>query len=125
MYGLYGFFNKKFYGLYGFFFENCTDWPDFFWKCTDFCTDLFKKVLATLNIIILKEKSLQIYIILGFKADLLFQLLIVALSVSIFSLYSIKQNKKFADFMMFFRAFSKFYKNKKLLNTIFLNFNHS
>ena len=41
MYGLYGFKKKKLYGLYGFFFENCTD---FFWKCTD----LFKKVLATL-----------------------------------------------------------------------------
>ena len=38
------------YGLYGLFFENCTDCTDFFWKCTDFCTDGFKKVLATLNI---------------------------------------------------------------------------
>ena len=46
MYGLYGFKKKKLYGL---FFENCTD---FFWKCTDFCTDLFKKVLATLQFIL-------------------------------------------------------------------------
>ena len=29
-------------------FSNCTDCTDFFWKCKDFCTDLFKKVLATL-----------------------------------------------------------------------------
>ena len=41
------FIKKKLYGLYGLFFENCTD---FFWKCTDFCTDVFKKVLATLDI---------------------------------------------------------------------------
>ena len=51
MYGLYGFFKKKLYGLYGLFFENCTDFTDFFWKCTDFCTDGFKKVLATLCIL--------------------------------------------------------------------------
>ena len=38
------------YGLYGLFFENCTDCTDFFWKCTDFCTDGFKKVLATLQV---------------------------------------------------------------------------
>jgi len=68
LYWLYGFFRK----LYGFlkkctyffkkctdctgffskivriFFENCTNCTDFFWKCTDFCTDGFKKVLATL-----------------------------------------------------------------------------
>ena len=50
------------------------------------------------------------------RAHLLFQLWIVALSLSIFSLYSIK--KKFANFIIFFRAFSKFFKNKKLLNTI-------
>ena len=48
MYGLYGFLKKKLYGLYGLFFENCTDCTDFIWKCTDFCTDGFKKVLATL-----------------------------------------------------------------------------
>ena len=36
-------FFRKLYGLYGFFFENCTD-------CTDFCTDSFKKVCATLNL---------------------------------------------------------------------------
>ena len=36
------------------------------------------------------------------RTHLLFQLLIVALSVSIFSLYSIKQkHKKFADFIIF------------------------
>ena len=45
MYGLYGFLKKKLYGL---FFENCTNCTDFLWKCTDFCTDFFKKVLATL-----------------------------------------------------------------------------
>ena len=39
------------YGLYGFFFENCTDCTDFFWKCTDFCTDVFKIVLATLELL--------------------------------------------------------------------------
>ena len=50
MYGLYGFLKKKLYGLYGLFFENCTDCTDFFWKCTDFCTDGLKKVLATLQI---------------------------------------------------------------------------
>ena len=34
-------------------------------------------------------------------------------------MYSIKQKqKKFADFIIFFRAFSKFFKNKKLLNKI-------
>ena len=58
MYGLQGFFFenctdrtdffKKMYGSYGFFSENCTDCTDFFWKCTDFCTNFFKKVLATL-----------------------------------------------------------------------------
>jgi len=48
------------------------------------------------------------------RAHLLFQLLIVALSVSIFSLYSIKQKQKFADFIIFFGAFSKFYKNKNV-----------
>ena len=55
---------------------------------------------------------------------LLFQLLIVALFVSIFTLYSIKKIK-FADFIIFFGAFSTFYKNKKLLNTKFSNFDHS
>ena len=41
---------------------------------------------------------------------LLFQLLIVALSVSIFSLYSKKQKqKKLADFKIVFCAFPKFY----------------
>ena len=50
----------------------------------------------------------------------------MALSVSIFSLYSLKQKqKKFADFIKFFCAFSKFYKNKNLLNNIFWNFDHS
>ena len=40
--------------------------------------------------------------------------------MSIFSLYSIKQKqKKFADFIIFFLAFSKFYKNEKLLPQIF------
>ena len=48
---MYGFLKKKLYGLYGLFFENCTDCTDFFWKCTDFCTDGFKKVLATLQIL--------------------------------------------------------------------------
>ena len=47
MYGLYGFLKKKLYGL---FFENYKDCTDFFWKCTDFCTDGFKKVLATLQL---------------------------------------------------------------------------
>ena len=51
------------------------------------------------------------------RALLLFQLFILALSVRIFSLYSIKTNKKFADFIIF-RAFSKFYRNKKLLTAI-------
>ena len=41
----------------------------------------------------------------------------------IFSLYSIIQKeKKFAEFIIFFRPFSKFYKNKKPLNTNFKNF---
>ena len=49
-----------------------------------------------------------------------FQPLIVVLSLSIFSLNSIKQKQnKFANFILFFRAFSKFYKNKKLLNKNF------
>ena len=38
------FFSKKCTDCTIFFFENCTD-------CTDFCTDFFKKVLATLQII--------------------------------------------------------------------------
>ena len=60
------------------------------------------------------------------KIFLLFQLLIVALSVSIFSLYSKKQKqKKLADFIIFFVAFSKFCKNKKLCDTNFWNFDHS
>ena len=41
-------FFRKLYGLYGFFFENCTDCTDFS-ECTDFCTNFFKKVLATLK----------------------------------------------------------------------------
>ena len=53
------------------------------------------------------------YGVRALRAHLLFQLLIVASSVSI------KKNKKFADFIIFFRAFSKFYKNKKLLNNFF------
>ena len=57
------------------------------------------------------------------RAHLLFQLLIVALSVSIFSVYSIKQKQKmFADFIIFFRAFSKFYKNKKTFKYKFWKF---
>ena len=38
------FFQKNVRIVRIFFFENCTD-------CTDFCTDFFKKVLATLQII--------------------------------------------------------------------------
>ena len=53
------------------------------------------------------------------------QFLIVALSVSIFSLYSKKQIEKFAVFIIFFRAFSKLYKNKKLTNANFCYFYHS
>ena len=54
------------------------------------------------------------------SAHLQFQLLIVALSVNIFSLYSIKQKqKKFVDLIIIFRTFLKFYKNKKVLNTNF------
>ena len=38
----------------------------------------------------------------------------------LFSVYSVKENiKKFADFIIFFHAFSKFYKIKKLLIQIF------
>jgi len=51
------------------------------------------------------------YIILGFCAHLLFLLLIVALSVSIFSLYSIKQKQKQKKVCglhnIFFRALKK------------------
>ena len=50
---------------------------------------------------------------MALRAHLLFQLLIVALSLNIFSLYRIKQKqKKFADFIIFFCAFLKFYKIK-------------
>jgi len=53
------------------------------------------------------------YAFRALRAHLLFQLLIVALSLNIFSLYSIKRKqKKFADFIIFFCAFSKFFKNK-------------
>ena len=45
------------------------------------------------------------------RVHLLFQLLIVALSVSIF-----------ADFINFFRAFSKFYENRKTYKNKFLKF---
>ena len=66
-----------------------------------------------------RESKIWIYKSLVF----LFQLLSVALSLNIYSLYSIKQKqKKFADFKIFFCSFSKFFKNKKLLNT---NFYHS
>ena len=47
------------------------------------------------------------------RAHLLFQLLIAAFSVSIFSLNCIK---KICEFYNIFRAFSKGCKNKKLLN---------
>ena len=58
---------------------------------------------------------------MALRAHLLFQLLIVALSVSIFS-FSIKEKKKkLANFIIF----SKLYQNKKLLNTIFRNFHNS
>ena len=49
------------------------------------------------------------------RTHLLFQLLTVALSVSIFSLY---RKKKFADFIIFFCAFSKVNK-KKIVDTNF------
>ena len=41
-------------------------------------------------------------------------------------MYRIKpKRKKFADFIIFFPEFSKFYKNKKILIANFLNFDHS
>ena len=48
---------------------------------------------------------------MALRAHLLCQLLIVALSVSIFSLYSIKKVCGFHN--IFFSHFPKFYKNKK------------
>ena len=57
------------------------------------------------------------YAFRALRNHLLFQLLIVALSVSIFNLE--RKQKKLADFIIFFRAFSKLYKNKKLIKLIF------
>ena len=64
MYGLQGFFSKivlivrifsKIVRICSKKCTDCTDFfpkiTDFFWKCTDFCTDFFKKVLATLYIL--------------------------------------------------------------------------
>ena len=58
---------------------------------------------------------ITIYAFRALRAHLLFQLLNVALFVSIFSLYNIKQKQqKISDLTIFFRKFSKFYKNQNL-----------
>ena len=44
------FFSPKNVRIVRIFSQKCTDCTDLFWKCTDFCTIFFKKVLATLYI---------------------------------------------------------------------------
>ena len=58
--------------------------------------------------------SLLFIFTLFYRAHLLFQLLIVAFSVSIFSLYRIKFFFKFVDFKIFFVHFLNFTKIKNL-----------
>ena len=91
---------------------------------------LFMIFLNTKNSVILKmlnkfENTSHKYIhnnqaFRTLRVHLLFQHLTVALSVSVFSLRSIrKKQKNVCGFRNIFNAFSKFYKNKKLFNTNF------
>ena len=86
------------------------------WKFRICCKDtkyLFpKKSNSWLN-----PRNVKVLVFRALRAHLVFQLLIVALSEHLLFVQCKTKAKKFEDFIIFFRVFSKFYKNKKLLNT--------